>query len=66
MAYTVTPNLPLNMPTPGTREPAQIALLNDNCVVLSNHDHTNGKALAVGRLRSGLNANRPADRKSVV
>jgi hypothetical protein len=60
MAYTVTPNLPLNMPTPGTREPAQIALLNDNCVVLSNHDHTTGKALAVGRLRSGLNANRPA------
>jgi hypothetical protein len=60
MAYTVTANIPLNMPTPGTREPAQISLLNENCVQLSNHDHTSGKALAVGRMRSGLAANRPA------
>jgi hypothetical protein len=60
MAYTDTPNMPLHMPTPGTKEPASIALLNENCVVLSNHDHTNGKGLAMGRLRSGLAANRPA------
>jgi hypothetical protein len=60
VAYIVTENIPLNMPVPGTREPAQIALLNENCVTLSNHDHTDGKALAVGRLRAGLEANRPA------
>lgn len=60
MSYIDTPNLPLHMPVPGTREPAQIALLNENCVVLSEHDHTNGKALAVGRLRSGLSAARPS------
>jgi hypothetical protein len=60
MAYTDTPNMPLHMPTPGTKEPAQISLLNENCVVLSNHDHTTGKGLAMGRLRSGLAANRPA------
>jgi hypothetical protein len=48
------------MPVPGSKEPAQIALLNENCVTLSNHDHTTGKALAVGRMRSGLAANRPA------
>jgi hypothetical protein len=59
-AYIDTENIPLHMPVPGTREPAQIALLNENCVTLSNHDHTTGKCLAVGRLRSGLQANRPA------
>ena len=60
MAYIDTENMPLHMPVPGSREPAQIALLNENCVTLSNHDHTNGKGLAIGRLRSGLEANRPA------
>lgn len=60
MAYIDTENLPLHMPVPGTREPAQIALLNENCVTLSNHDHTTGKGLAIGRLRSGTEANRPA------
>jgi hypothetical protein len=60
MAYTDTANIPLHMPVPGSKEPAQIALLNENCVTLSNHDHTTGKALAVGRMRSGLAANRPA------
>ena len=60
MAFIVTENIPLNMPVPGTREPAQIALLNENSVQLSLHDHTDGRALAVGRLRSGLQANRPA------
>lgn len=60
MAYIDTENIPLHMPVPGTREPAQIALLNENCVVLSQHDHTDGKALAIGRLRSGLEASRPA------
>jgi hypothetical protein len=60
MAYTDTANIPLHMPVPGSKEPAQIALLNENCVTLSNHDHTTGKALAIGRMRSGLAANRPA------
>ena len=60
MAYTDTANIPLHMPVPGSKEPAQIALLNENCVTLSTHDHTTGKALAIGRMRSGLAANRPA------
>lgn len=60
MAYTTTPYMPLKMPTPGSREPAQIALLNENAVVLSGHDHSNGKGLPVTVLRSGLEANRPA------
>jgi hypothetical protein len=60
VAYIDTTNMPLHMPVPGSREPAQIALLNENCVVLDTHDHTDGKGLAIGRLRSGLEANRPA------
>jgi hypothetical protein len=60
MAYIDTSNMPLHMPVPGTREPAQIALLNENCVVIDAHDHGTGKGLAIGRLRSGLAANRPA------
>jgi hypothetical protein len=60
MAYIDTTNMPLHMPVPGSREPAQIALLNENCVVIDAHDHGTGKGLAIGRLRSGLDANRPA------
>jgi hypothetical protein len=60
MAYTDTDYMPLHMPTPGTREPAAIALLNENCVVLSAHDHSNGKGVPVSVIRSGLAANRPA------
>lgn len=60
MAYIDTTNMPLHMPVPGTREPAQIALLNENCVVIDAHDHGTGKGLAIGRLRSGLAINRPA------
>jgi hypothetical protein len=60
VGYIDTSNMPLHMPVPGSREPAQIALLNENCVVIDAHDHTTGKGLAMGRMRSGLNANRPA------
>jgi hypothetical protein len=60
VAYIDTSNMPLHMPVPGTREPAQIALLNENCIVLDAHDHGTGKGLAIGRLRSGLDTNRPA------
>lgn len=60
MAYTVTLNMPLKMPVPGTREPAQVSLLNENSVVLDGHDHTPGKGVGVSRVRSGLEANRPA------
>jgi len=60
VAYIDTTNMPLHMPVPGTREPAQIALLNENCSVIDGHDHTTGKGIAMGRLRSGLATNRPA------
>jgi hypothetical protein len=60
MAYIDTEAMPLHMPVPGTREPAQIALLNENCVVIAAHDHTTGKGMAAGKLRNGLEANRPA------
>jgi len=52
--------MPLKMPTPGTREPAQISLINDNMLTVDAHDHTTGKGVAASRLRSGLDANRPA------
>jgi len=60
MAYTTSTNMPLKMPTPGTREPAQISLINDNMLTVDGHDHTSGKGVPVSKLRSGLAANRPA------
>lgn len=60
MAYIVTDFMPLKMPVPGTREPAQIALINENMTLLSGHDHSPGEGLPVSVLRSGLAANRPS------
>jgi len=64
MAYIDTDYMPLHMPVPGTKEPAQIALLNENCVVLSTHDHATGKGVPVSVLRSGLAANLPSPGKA--
>lgn len=60
MAYITTDYMPLKMPVPGSREPAQIALLNENSQVLAAHTHATGGGLPVSVLRSGLSANRPA------
>lgn len=60
MAYIVTDFMPLKMPVPGTREPAQISLINENMTLLSGHDHSSGEGLPVSVLRSGLAANRPS------
>ena len=60
MAYTDTSYMPLHMPTPGTREPAAISLLNQNCVVIAAHDHSTGKGIPVSVLRSGIASSRPA------
>lgn len=59
MAYTDTTGIILHLPTPGTREPAAIALLNENFVALAAHNHVTS-GTPVGRLRSGLLADRPA------
>lgn len=60
MAYIVTDYMPLKMPVPGSREPAQIALLNENSQLIAGHDHSAGEGLPVSVLRSGLAGNRPA------
>lgn len=59
MAYITTDYMPLKLPVPGSREPAQIALINENMTLLSGHDHSLGEGLPVAVLRSGLAGNRP-------
>lgn len=59
MAYIVTDYMPLKMPIPGSREPAQIALINENSQTIAGHDHATGGGIPVAVLRAGLTANRP-------
>jgi hypothetical protein len=60
LAYVTTDYMPLKMPIPGSREPAQIALLNENAQVIAGHTHGTGGGLPVAVLRSGLSSSRPA------